>query len=662
MEEINENNKRPLDEVVATENEDIKKVKVDETTTTTTSTETPMATDTVVATTATVTQSGSVAPDLGERNTLVVFNLQKYMTSDKFQKLLKSHNVEYVKCKKVPNQCFGMVTLATLEMKKSFIEKFHGMALQGETLKVTEKASGDDRDNNNNNKNNNNNRGKKGGKDEAEPVLKNIADVVNPWYTMEYKDQLESKKKHVLKVLTDMTVQIRKECPNKFPDWLSTMRGRVPCCPFEEVVASPIVEGYRNKCSYTIGLLADGTPSVGFSLGRTGNGVTVVGDPSSCLIISKRSNAIRAHLEAYVRKSARLTFDKNTHVGFWRQLNVRDFTTGETMATIQMNHRGVPDAEMAAERAAIIEHFASLPADSLARVTSLQLQLYDGVSNAAPNDWPVETISGPEFITEKILDRSFQVSSNAFFQVNSPAAALLYSKVLDWAGCGERSIVLDVCCGTGTIGQCVSSQVRHVYGLEIAPDAVADAVANAAVNRITNVEYLVGKAEDTMARLLARVRTSFPDLKEGEIVGIVDPPRSGLHQDVIKALRAFEPMKTLVYVSCNQNSLIQDASKLCKSISNTMRGTPFRPVKSIAFDLFPHTEHCEVVVLFERITNTPAAAAVATPVAVVTPTPVASVVKSEETPVVAQSESVATTTTSEAAVLSEESAVIKKEE
>ena len=142
----------------------------------------------------------------------------------------------------------------------------------------------------------------------------------------------------------------------------------------------------------------------------------------------------------------------------------------------------------------------------------------------------------------------------------------------------------------------------QVVGLEIVPQAVKDAEENAKFNDIPNAAFLVGRAEQTL-------KVALKDSSEfSSIVGIVDPPRSGLHRDVIKGLRKCRKLQNLIYVSCNPSgTLLEDAVALCSPIdessSNQIKkhGLPFRPVRAVPVDLFPHTDHCEMVVLFTRI-------------------------------------------------------------
>ncbi|KAN0032666.1 hypothetical protein ACTFIV_006574 [Dictyostelium citrinum] len=549
----------------------------------------------------TTTPSDQIYVPNSTLHSMVIFGLPKYMDSKRFTKFLEQNNVPFKKIKKIVKESFGIVSFDSIEDRDKYLEYFQGFEFNDKTkLKTEAKEEKADRM-----KRRYEEKEEKKGEDNRESKLKTIEDIVCPWYNIPYEEQLKKKKDQIEKVMINIKSTIRKESFHNLPEWLvkrDTTKEEKMCCKLEEIVPSPVTENYRNKAQYTIGYDTNNQPCVGFALGRTGNGITIVADPTNAPLISKRSNEIRRLFNQYISEpnlgSIRKPFDKNTHSGFWRQLTVRDFTTGETMVTVQFNHKGLTAEELETEKNNLKNYFTSLPEEQ--RITSLSIQLYDGISNAAPVDLAVETILGPEFIHEKLLGCQFRVSPNAFFQVNTKATELLYSKVLDWAQVSPDTTLLDICCGTGTIGQCISKKVKKVIGLEISPDAVVDSINNAKLNKIDNAEYIVGKAEDTLPTLL----TSSVDGKNQEFIGIVDPPRGGLHGDVLKAIRSFEPIKKLVYVSCNQNSLIPDASKLCKGISKSMKGTPFIPTKAIAFDLFPHTDLVELVVLFERVENT----------------------------------------------------------
>jgi len=138
--------------------------------------------------------------------------------------------------------------------------------------------------------------------------------------------------------------------------------------------------------------------------------------------------------------------------------------------------------------------------------------------------------------------------------------------------------------------------VRRVIGVELVPAAVEDARANAERNGVSNATFIAGKAETATRQLL---ETLTEDEKE-HLVAVVDPPRAGLHTDVIRALRSCHPLRRLLFVSCHAPAFVQNAVSLCRPASHSFHGLPFVPVRAFPVDLFPHTEHCELVVLLER--------------------------------------------------------------
>uniref|UniRef100_A0A7S1G959 Methyltransferase domain-containing protein n=1 Tax=Bicosoecida sp. CB-2014 TaxID=1486930 RepID=A0A7S1G959_9STRA len=236
------------------------------------------------------------------------------------------------------------------------------------------------------------------------------------------------------------------------------------------------------------------------------------------------------------------------------------------------------------------------------RVTSLLLQVYDGTSVPPPNH-PCEVLAGDSHIAEELLGLTFTVSADSFFQVNSGAAELLYSKVREWAAPGPKAALLDVCCGTGTIGLTMATAAARVVGVDMSAPGIEDAKRNAAANGVTNATFLCSKAEDAMKQLVAAGAAGDG---EAEFVGVVDPPRGGLHPNVTRALRTCKGLERLVYVSCNpMGSFIADCVKLCApkeaGSRSVMRGPPFRLVKAVPVDLFPQTAHTELVALFERV-------------------------------------------------------------
>ena len=228
------------------------------------------------------------------------------------------------------------------------------------------------------------------------------------------------------------------------------------------------------------------------------------------------------------------------------------------------------------------------------KISSVLFQVFDENSEDPPSGHPFDLLYGSGIIEEVILGKRFSLSIDAFFQVNSSCAEKLYTIAGEWAQLGPDTTLLDVCCGTGTIGITLADKVGKVIGLEIIESAVEDAKKNAELNNIQNAVYVCGKAEET----------SLPAIREHalshDIVAIVDPPRAGLHPSVLKVLRNTRAIKRVVYVSCNPKSMMEDVCRLSRAPNKVYKNERFVPIKAVPVDMFPHTNHCEMVMLLER--------------------------------------------------------------
>ncbi|XP_032409062.1 tRNA (uracil-5-)-methyltransferase homolog B isoform X2 [Xiphophorus hellerii] len=202
-----------------------------------------------------------------------------------------------------------------------------------------------------------------------------------------------------------------------------------------------------------------------------------------------------------------------------------------------------------------------------------------------------------------VLGFKFRISADAFFQVNQAAAQVLYNTVRDLCVPGAAqsktgSTLLDVCCGTGAIGIISSPRVDRVIGVEIIEQAVRDAAHNAALNNVENCEFLPGKAEVVLPALMSQL-SSAP----GVLTAVVNPSRAGLHPKVVRALRNQEAIRRLVYVSCKPDGeAMRNFKELCcaPNQEKKLTGDAFSPTLAVPVDMFPHTPHCELVLLFER--------------------------------------------------------------
>lgn len=241
-------------------------------------------------------------------------------------------------------------------------------------------------------------------------------------------------------------------------------------------------------------------------------------------------------------------------------------------------------------------------------VTSMFFQEFDGLSNPKP-DHPVQHAFGKQYIQEKLLKCEFQISPGAFFQVTTEGAEKLYSVVVDKVKevtpNPKDTLLFDVCCGTGTIGLTCMKEgaVGKVVGIDISEPAIRDAVINAERNGYLPGEdeftrFIASRAELVMGKEIHKVKKGTP------MVAVVDPAREGLHQDVIKALRNQGELERIVYVSCNPTgSLVKDATLLCSPSTKKYKGLPFKITAAQPVDMFPLTDHCEMVMVFDRMTE-----------------------------------------------------------
>uniref|UniRef100_A0A286XBP5 tRNA (uracil-5-)-methyltransferase homolog A n=2 Tax=Cavia porcellus TaxID=10141 RepID=A0A286XBP5_CAVPO len=430
---------------------------------------------------------------------------------------------------------------------------------------------------------------------EVEPLVAQIADVVTPLWTVPYAEQLERKRLECEQVLQRLAKEIGSTNRALLP-WLLTQRHKhnKACCPLEGVRPSPQQIEYRNKCEFLVGTGVDGKDNtVGCRLGKYKGGTCAVAAPFDTVHIPEATKRVVKAFQEFIRSTPYSAYDPETYTGHWKQLTVRTSRRGQAMAIAYFHPQKLSPEELAGLKASLAQHFMEGPGRA-SGVTCLYFVEEGQRKTPSQEGLPLEHVAGDQCIQEDLLGLTFRISPHAFFQVNTPAAEVLYTVIQDWAQLDEGSTVLDVCCGTGTIGLAIAQKVKRVIGIELSQEAVEDARANAQANELSNVEFHCGRAEDLVPALVSR-------LVSQQLVAILDPPRAGLHSKVILAIRRAENLKKLLYVSCNPRAAMGNFVDLCRAPSNRVKGTPFRPVKAVAVDLFPQTPHCEMLILFERV-------------------------------------------------------------
>ena len=491
----------------------------------------------------------------------------------------------------------------------------------------------------------------------APAPLRSVADCVTPLHGVPYEEQLQRKRQGLLDALRELPTQWKQAMrgipPQTRPAWSvpfverETVRkfGGAPC-EMAPIIAAPCRFGYRNKCEFSFGRDADGRPCLGFQRGKIVFVGAVIGPPDECPNVSDEMKAVVARVQAFLDERAAeggglQPFDKLTHAGFWRQLLVRQAFHHERaggdgtpegdgapegdgtpkgdgapmLLVVSVQPSAAPSAAAAeAELQALLTQLTAQPLSPPVRL-SLAVDAVEGPGESVPTGqrW----LQGPPYIEERLHELTFRVSPAAFFQVNTTGAEALCSLLRTLVAARPQTVLLDVCCGTGTLGLSLAGSVQRVIGIEVCAPAVEDARANAARNGITNATFLAAKAEVATRSVLEQLT----DDEKAHLVAIVDPPRAGLQAEVLKALRACLPLTRIIYVSCHAPSFVANAVPLCRPTSTSFAGAPFVPAKAFGLDLFPHTPRCELIVLLERAAEPPAAPSPLPPLPAPSPLP-----------------------------------------
>lgn len=297
----------------------------------------------------------------------------------------------------------------------------------------------------------------------------------------------------------------------------------------DKFIFSPQTEGYRNKYEFNVG----SDNRVGFRLGLYRNGsIKVVNPPDNCPIISSQANLIWKHFQKYLLEKTSLNgYNPITHKGYWRQILVRLNQSNESLISISLTRQPeLSDEELEKECENICKHFNE---DPKLNIKSIYI---DFILNSTYSEKPSKCfrhLTGVTHIFEsiKISDNEilkFRISPTSFFQINILAAELLYRKILELAKCTPETILLDICCGTGTIGLCLASRVKRVLAFELNEEAIKDAKYNAQLNNCNNVEFYCGRAENQLMPILESISASAENLND--FVAILNPPRNGLRK------------------------------------------------------------------------------------------------------------------------------------
>ena len=385
------------------------------------------------------------------------------------------------------------------------------------------------------------------------------------WQCLSYEDQIKYKQKQV----TDNLTRIGKvELPETSP-----------------ILGSEKTEFYRNKLEFTFSdkrwlteeevkadVQYDQMNAVGFHIPGAFDKVLAI---EKCWLQDDISNQIRNTIRDYAYEKGLAYYNIRNHEGLLRNLMIRTSSTGELMVLLQVRVSVDKDLEQTKE---LLAHVA----DKFPQITSL-LYVVNNKQNDTINDLDVVVFKGNDHIFEEMEGLRFKVGPKSFYQTNSEQAYNLYKVARNFAQLTGNELVYDLYTGTGTIANFVSRQAKKVIGIEYVPEAIEDAKVNSAINGITNTLFYAGDMKDMLTQDFINEH-GRPD------VIITDPPRAGMHNDVIDVILFAEP-KRIVYVSCNPATQARDLQLL---------DAKYKVIAVQPVDMFPHTHHVENVVLLEK--------------------------------------------------------------
>jgi 23S rRNA (uracil1939-C5)-methyltransferase len=373
------------------------------------------------------------------------------------------------------------------------------------------------------------------------------------WQFVKYEQQLIYKRQHILDSLEHI--------------------GRIKDVTVRDTIPSELIFGYRNKMEFSCSdrrwllpyELERTDVDMGFALGLHVPGTFhKVIDIRKCLLQPDLGNQLMDEVRTFVRSSDKPVYGLRSHSGFWRFLVLRHSVAHD---------QWMVNIVTAEDERKTVQPLADILMDAYPEVVSVINNITSRKAGVAMGEFE-HTLAGSDLISDKINGFTFEISANSFFQTNSRGAALLFKTVEQYAGLTGTETVLDLYSGTGTIPILLSEHSKVVTGIEIIESAVTDAEKNCRKNGISNCKFIQGDIRKCLSQIKRR-----PD------VLIIDPPRAGMHKDVVKQVLELGADR-MVYVSCNPASMARDLQ---------MMEDNFRLEEVQPLDMFPHTHHVESV-------------------------------------------------------------------
>ncbi|WP_018463240.1 23S rRNA (uracil(1939)-C(5))-methyltransferase RlmD [Segatella paludivivens] len=392
------------------------------------------------------------------------------------------------------------------------------------------------------------------------------------WQNLPYEEQLKAKQQQVFDQLTRI--------------------GKIELPEINPILGSVKTSEYRNKLEFgcankrwytqeEINAMPPREEGKEGNLNESAIGFHITGafdkiyPIEKCWLMDDFHNTIRNEIQKYAKETGMTFYDIRAQHGLLRDIMMRNSNTGEFMVLIQFHY----DVEGDEERAKALLKYV---ADKFPEITSL-IYVDNQKGNDTFGDLELTTFKGTDFIYETMEDLKFKVGPKSFYQTNTDQAYHLYSVAREFANLSGNELVYDLYTGTGTIANFVAHKAKKVIGIEYVPEAIEDAKVNSEINNITNTLFYAGDMKDILTDDFI-AEHGHPDII------ITDPPRAGMHQDVVNVILNAAPTR-IVYVSCNPATQARDLA---------LMDAKYKVSKVQPVDMFPHTPHVENVVLLEK--------------------------------------------------------------
>lgn len=326
---------------------------------------------------------------------------------------------------------------------------------------------------------------------------------------------------------------------------------------------------YRNKSQIPVGKNENNDAIMGFYRQRSHQII----DMDECLIQDTKHQDVMNHVKQWCNELNVSIYDERKKAGLMRHVvNRTGHYTGDLMVIFVTNGKKFKQSDIMTQK--LIETFPN--------IKSVKHNINNTHSNVIMGDVS-HTLYGVDQIEDTLSDITFKISDQSFYQINSTQTEKLYQRAIEYADLQGEETVLDTYCGIGTIGLYMAPKAKHVYGVEVVPEAIEDAKKNATINQFENTTFVCGKAEEVILKWKAQ--GIKPD------VVMVDPPRKGCDESFLDTLLELNPRR-IVYISCNPSTQQRDAQHLA---------TQYELTQITPVDMFPHTTHVETVAQFDRI-------------------------------------------------------------